>query len=36
MNLPELPWIAEARKHVGQKEIKGPKHNPVIMGWIKY
>ncbi len=28
----ELPWIAEARKHIGQKEIKGAKHNPWIVG----
>lgn len=32
MALPELPWIAEARKHIGQKEIKGAKHNPFIVG----
>ena len=30
--LPELPWIAEARKHIGQREIKGAKHNPFIVG----
>ena len=30
--LPELSWIAEARKHIGQKEIKGAKHNPFIVG----
>lgn len=28
----ELPWIAEARKHIGQREIKGAKHNPFIVG----
>ena len=35
MNLPELPWIAEARKHVGQKEIKGAKHNTRIVAWLE-
>lgn len=31
---PELPWIAEGRKHVGLKEIKGLKHNPKIINWL--
>lgn len=31
----ELAWIAEARKHVGLKEIKGSKHNPTIVQWLK-
>lgn len=31
----ELPWIAEARKHIGLKEIPGAKHNPVIQAWLK-
>lgn len=30
----ELPWIAEARKHLGVREIPGPKDNPVILGWL--
>lgn len=30
----ELAWVAEARKHIGLKEIKGSKHNPTIMSWI--
>lgn len=30
----ELPWIAEARKHIGLKEIKGARNNPTIMQWI--
>lgn len=30
--LKELPWIEEARRHIGQKEIKGAKHNPFIAG----
>lgn len=33
--LPELKWIAEARKHVGLKEIKGSRHNPIILSWLK-
>lgn len=31
----ELKWVAEARKHIGTKEIKGVKHNPVILGLWK-
>lgn len=34
-NLPELSWIAEARKHVGLREIKGPKHNQTILLWLQ-
>lgn len=30
----EYPWIEEAKKHIGLKEIPGPKHNPVILGWL--
>lgn len=30
----ELTWVAEARKHIGLKEIKGNKHNPTILSWI--
>ena len=33
--LPELAWIAEARKHIGLREIKGSKHNPTILSWLK-
>ena len=33
--LPELKWIAEARKHIGLKEIKGSRHNPIILSWLK-
>jgi len=29
---PELPWVAEARSWIGEKEIKGIKHNPRIVG----
>ncbi len=30
----ELPWIAEARRHIGLREIPGPKTNSVIAGWL--
>ena len=33
LNLP-YPWIKEAIKHIGLKEIPGPKHNLVILGWL--
>jgi len=32
--LPELSWIAEARKYVRLREIKGSKHNPIIISWL--
>lgn len=32
---PELPWVAEARKHVGLREIKGKQHNLTILSWLK-
>lgn len=32
--LEELPWISEARKHLGLREIRGEKHNPVILSWL--
>lgn len=28
-------WLAEARKHIGTKEIKGAKHEPKILQWWK-
>ena len=31
----DLPWVIEARKHIGLKEIPGPKHNPIILQWLK-
>ena len=31
---PELPWIAEARKYIGQREIKGASHNTLILSWL--
>ncbi|UZA15841.1 TIGR02594 family protein [Moraxella bovis] len=27
----ELKWVAEARKYIGTKEIKGVKHNPIVL-----
>ncbi len=33
LDLP-LPWIIEARKHIGLKEIPGPKHNLTILSWL--
>jgi uncharacterized protein (TIGR02594 family) len=31
MNEPK--WIQIARSHIGEREIKGPKHNPLIVRW---
>lgn len=31
----EPAWLAEARRHIGVREIKGPKHNSVIVGWLR-
>jgi uncharacterized protein (TIGR02594 family) len=28
-------WVAEARKYIGQREIKGVTHNPLILAWWK-
>ena len=30
-----LAWIVEATKHIGLKEISGPKHNQTILQWVK-
>jgi uncharacterized protein (TIGR02594 family) len=27
------PWLAEARKHIGTRETKGPAHEPKIVAW---
>jgi len=33
---PELPWIAEARKHIGLREDTSKfKHSPIIISWLK-
>lgn len=31
----DYPWIVEAKKHIGLKEVPGPKSNPTIVGWLK-
>lgn len=31
----ELPWIGYARKQIGLREVKGAKHNPKIIQWLK-
>lgn len=31
----ELEWVAEARKHIGLKEVPGPRTNPTITGWLR-
>lgn len=30
----EPAWIKKARTYIGTKEIPGPKHNTVILGWL--
>lgn len=27
------PWLDELVRHIGEREIKGPKHNPLIVDW---
>ena len=31
----EPPWMVRARSLLGTREIVGPKHSPIIMGWIR-
>lgn len=31
----ELSWIKLAREQIGTEEVKGSKHNPKIIGWLK-
>lgn len=31
----EPTWYTEAKRHVGLREIPGPKHNATILGWAK-
>lgn len=31
----DYPWIVEAKKHIGLKEVPGPKSNPTIVGWLQ-
>lgn len=33
--IPDLPWIVSARAHLGAREIKGFRHNPVIVNFWK-
>lgn len=28
-------WLAEARRHIGVREIKGARHNTTISGWLQ-
>ena len=35
IDMAELPWIAELRKHLGLAEIVGAKHNLVLQSWLK-
>jgi len=35
MDLPELKWIATARKYIGLREVKGAKHHQQIVQWWK-
>lgn len=30
----EPRWLKIARRHIGLREIKGPKHSSVILGWL--
>lgn len=34
MSATNPPWLAEARRHIGLREIPGRQHNPVILGWL--
>lgn len=34
LNPNELPWIFQARKHIGLREVPGPKTSSVIAGWL--
>lgn len=29
------PWIIEAKKYIGLKEIPGPKHNHILISWLE-
>ena len=29
------PWMREAKRHVGTREVVGARHSPVIMGWVR-
>lgn len=34
-NLPEPNWLVSARKNIGEREVKGSKHNPLFLTWLK-
>lgn len=34
-NVKDLPWIKEAYKHIGLKEIPGKEHNKTIQNWLR-
>lgn len=31
----EPVWLTLARAQIGVREIVGPKHSPIIMGWLQ-
>lgn len=31
----EPPWLVEARRHIGLREIAGPRHNSTILEWLR-
>ena len=35
MAVQEPAWLVAARKHIGLREIPGPKHNSTITGWLQ-
>ncbi len=35
MTTQDPAWLAAARRYIGQREIKGVNHNPLILGWWK-
>lgn len=35
MTLSDPAWIAQAKKYIGEREIKGPHHNPHVVKWWK-
>lgn len=30
-----LPWLEEAKRHVGVAEVPGKEHSPIIAGWLQ-
>jgi uncharacterized protein (TIGR02594 family) len=31
-----LPWFEEAKRHIGLREVSGPKHNSAIVQWLEF